>query len=167
VGDEGNRAALDYLLTFGQERADSFCRLHVSARRSADFLEKALGRRPVARWTAHYAVPEVRADILYEVVAASASLVPDYMTFYNFAEQYRKKVSSKYFEDALLSLATLLKERMEQFASLPPLLPLYFIRYMNAIKLMRGLTDQEKIVGISLGKELQEILRSWRSKEPA
>jgi AbiV family abortive infection protein len=166
AGDEGTRAALDYLLTFGQERADSFCQRHVSARRSADFLEEALGRRPAARWTAHYAVPEVRADILYELVALSASFVPNYVTFYDFAEHYRKKVSDKYFRGALRSLATLLKDRAERFASLPPSLPLYSARYMNAIKLMGGLTNQGKIVGASFGKELQEILWSWCSEEP-
>jgi AbiV family abortive infection protein len=168
AGDDRNRAALDYLLTFGQERADSFCAWHVSARRSADYLERGLGRRPDEwwTWTAHYAMLEVRADILYEVVALSASYVPDYMTFYSFAEQYREKVSDEYFRAALRSLATLLRDRVERFASLPPSLPLYFARYMNAVKLMSGLTHQEEIVGTSFGKELQEILWSWTSKGP-
>jgi AbiV family abortive infection protein len=160
TGDEGNLAALDYLLTFGQERADSFCRSHISVRRSADFLEIGLGRRPNEwwTWTTHYAMPEVRADILYQVVLLSAANVPDYMTFYSFAEQCRKKVSDKYFKEALLSLATLLRDRVQRCASLPPSLPRYFARYMNARKLMSGLTHQEKIVGKSFGEKLRETL---------
>ena len=163
AGDEGNCGALDYLLTFGQERADSFSAWHISARRSADFLELALGHKPVARWTAHYAVPEVRADILYEAAALSASHVPDYMTFCDFAEQYRKKVSEKHFKKALLSLAMLLKDRVERSASLPN----YYARYLNAFKLMIRLTDERKIVGASFGKLMRETLLSRGPEEPA
>lgn len=154
AGDEGLLAALDYLLTFGQERADSFCSWHISARRSADQLEVAIGRRTVARWTAHYAVPEVRADILYQAAALSASHVPDYATFCNFVDQYRKKVSDKHFKEALLSLAVLLKSRIERSASLP----LFYARYLNAFKLMISLSDQKKIVGASFGKKLRDTL---------
>lgn len=151
------------------DQSDSFSPWHISARRSADLLEAGLGSRPDERWTwtAHYAMPEVRADILHEVVAASAPPVPDYVTFYSFAEEYRKKVSDEYFRGALRSLATLLRGRVEQFVSLPSSLPRYFARYMNAVKLVSGLTHQGKIVDASFGKELQEILWSWTSDGPA
>lgn len=152
--DDGTLAALDYLLTFGQERADSFCAWHVSARRSADQLDVALGRKSVARWTTHYAVPEVRADILYQAAALSASHVPDYGTFYDFMAQYKAKVSEKHFKEALISLAGLLKERVDGTVALP----LYYARYLNAFKLMIGLSDQKQVLGASFGKKLRELL---------
>ncbi|MGX5825996.1 AbiV family abortive infection protein [Mesorhizobium sp. 43Arga] len=152
--DERTLAALDYLLTFGQERADSFCAWHVSARRSADQLDVALGRKSVARWTPHYAVPEVRADILYQAAALSASHVPDYGTFCDFIAQYKAKVSEKHFKEALISLAGLLKDRVDGTEALP----LYYARYLNAFKLMISLSDQKQVLGASFGKKLRELL---------
>ncbi|CAH2398624.1 conserved hypothetical protein [Mesorhizobium ventifaucium] len=152
--DNRTLAALDYLLTFGQERADSFCGWHVSARRSIDYLDLALGRKSVARWTTNYAVPEVQADILYQAAALSASHVPDYGTFCDFMAQYKTKVSEKHFKEALISLAELLKNRLDRTEALP----LYYARYLNAFKLMISLSDQKQIVGASFGRKLRELL---------
>jgi AbiV family abortive infection protein len=152
--DKGTLAALDYLLTFGQERADSFCGWHVSARRSIDYLDLALGRKPIARWTTHYAVPEVRADILYQAASLSASHVPDYAAFCDFMAQYQEKVSEKHFKEALISLAELLKNRVDRTGALS----FYYARYMNAFKLMISLSDQKKILGASFGRKLRELL---------
>jgi AbiV family abortive infection protein len=152
--DDRTLAALDYLLTFGQERADSFGAWHVSTRRGLDYLDLALGRKSVARWTNHYAVPEVRADMLYQAAALSASQVPDYATFYDFMAQYKKKVSEKHFREALISLAALLKDWVDGTESLP----LYYGRHRNAFKLMLGLADQKQIVGASFGRKLRELL---------
>ncbi len=154
AGDEGPRNALDYLLAFGQERADSFCSWHISQRRSADHLEVALGRKAPRTWTSHFAVPEVRADILYQAAALSASQVPDYATFLDFAEAYKKKVSDKHFKEALLSLAALLGSRVERSESLP----LYYARYLGAFKLMLSLSGQPKLLGGSFGHKLRATL---------
>lgn len=154
TNDNRTLAALDYLLAFGQERADSFCSWHVTARRSVDYLDVALGRKSVARWTTHYAVPEVRADMLYQATGLSSSHVPDYATFGDFMAQYKTKVSEKHFKQALMSLAELLKNRVGQTEALP----LYYGRYLNAFKLMIGLSDQKQILGASFGRKLQELL---------
>jgi AbiV family abortive infection protein len=150
----GTLAALDYLLTFGQERADSFFSWHVTARRSVDYLDVALGRKSVARWTTHYAVAEVRADMLYQAIALSASHVPDYATFCDFMAQYKTKVSEKHFKEALISLAEALKSRVDQ----TEVLPLYYGRYLNAFKLMVSLSGQKEVVGASFGRKLRELL---------
>ena len=152
--DDRTLAVLDYLLTFGQERADSFCGWHVSARRSADYLDVALGRKSVAGWTMHYSVPEVRADILYQAASLSASFVPDYGTFYDFMAYYKTKVSEKNFREALLSLAELLKNRVDR----TEVLPLYYARYLNSFKLLIGLSDQKQVLGTSFGRKLQGLL---------
>ncbi|RWH58161.1 MAG: AbiV family abortive infection protein [Mesorhizobium sp.] len=152
--DHKTLAALDYLLTFGQERADSFCAWHVSARRGLDYLDVALGRKSVARWTTHYAVPEVRADILYQAAALSASHVPDYGTFYDFIAQYKTRVSEKHFKEALISLAERLKSRVHRTEALP----LYYARYLNAFKLMIGLSEQKQVLGASFGRKLRQLL---------
>lgn len=156
ASDDETRHALDYLLVFGQERADSFGTWHVSQRRGADFLDVALGRKPVRAWTYHYGIPEVRSDILYQAAAMSASHVPDYSSFLDFAEGYKKKVSEKHFREALLSLAALLGSRVEQSESVP----LYCSRYIGAFKLMFSLSEQQKIVGASFGRKLKEALSS-------
>jgi AbiV family abortive infection protein len=163
--DQWNRGALDYLLTFGQERADSFCGWHISVRRSVDYLR----RRPVDQWTTHYALLEVRADILYQVAALSAARVPDYVTFCDFAEQYEQKIPNDMFQEALLSLATLLKSRVRQSSNV---LPLYYARYDNAFKLMVCLADprmipnQREIVDRRFGEKLRETLLSHDTERP-
>ena len=154
TNDNRTLAALDYLLTFGQERADSFCSWHITSRRSVDYLDGAHGRKSVARWTTHYAVPEVRADMLYQATALSASHVPDYATFYDFTAQYKANISEKHFKEALMSLAELLKTRLSQAEALP----LYYARYLNAFKLMVGLSDQKPILGASFCRKLRELL---------
>ena len=155
-GDEDRTGAFDYLLTFGQERADSFGAWHVTERRSADYLDVALNRRSFAQWTTNYGVLEVRADILYQAVSLSASYVPDYGAFYAFVDEYRAKTAKKNLREALHSLADVLKTRMERSGSLP----FYFDRNAGAYKLMLGLSEKTKIVGAGFGKELREKLLS-------
>lgn len=154
TNDDRTLAALDYLLTFGQERADSFCSWHVSTRRSVDYLEVALGRKSAVRWTSHYSVPEVRADMLYQATALSASRVPDYATFCDFMAQYKKKVSEKHFKEALISLTEILNNRVNQTKEIP----LYYARYLNAYKLIISLSDQKQVLGASFGRKLQKLL---------
>lgn len=154
-GDEqGAVHAFDYLLTFGQERADSFCSWHISETRSLNCLELALGRKAPERWTTSYTLNEVRADILYQAAAVSASYVPNYMVFYDFAEHYKKGVADFLFKEALLSLAALLRQRVE----LSKALPIYYARYLGAFKLMIGLSQQEKLLGKSFSTKLRNAL---------
>jgi len=153
-GDQQARHAFDYLLTFGQERADSFGSWHISEKRSAEYLDLALGRSKHEKWTASYAVNEIQADILYQAAALSASLVPNYAVFYDFAEHYKKRVSDARFKEALISLATLLRKRVETSKSLP----LYCARYLGAFKLLIGLSDQKKLLGTSFSKKLRTEL---------
>lgn len=154
-GDEQDAIhAFDYLLTFGQERADSFCSWHISETRSQDYLELALGQKTPARWTASYTVDEVRADILYQAAAVSASHVPDYMVFYDFAEHYKSRVADARFKEALLSLAALLRQRVESSKTLP----IYYARYLGTFKLLIGLSQQEKLLGKSFSKKLRSTL---------
>lgn len=143
--------AFDYLLTFGQERADSFCSWHISETRSRDYLDMALGQKARSRWTNSYTVDEVMADILYQAAAVSASHVPNYAVFYDFVEHYKQKAADARFKEALLALGATLHRRVK--ASEP--LPLYSARYLGAFKLMIGLSQQEKLLGKSFSRKLR------------
>lgn len=152
--------AFDYLLAFGQERADSFCSWHISETRSLDYLDMALGQNNRKRWTTSYRVDEVRADLLYQAVAVSASHVPNYAVFYDYAEHYKQKVAEDRFKEALLLLGASLHRRVK--ASEP--LPLYYARYLGAFKLMIGLSQQERLLGKSFGGKLRRILLPQEAK---
>lgn len=78
-GDQhGAIQAFDYLLTYGQERVDSFCSWHITKRRSLDYLDMALGQKNPEVWTTSYKLEEVQADVFYQASAVSASHIPDY-----------------------------------------------------------------------------------------
>ncbi|MGV3548986.1 AbiV family abortive infection protein [Rhizobium sp.] len=158
IDDEKTLASFDYLLAFGQERGDSFCSWHVSARRSLDFLDLALGRKTVSRWTSHYSVPEVRADILYQMMALSASIIPDYSTFFDFMEQYKKKVSDKHLKEALLTLAQNVRSRVDHTVALP----ISHTRHLNALKLLiglsKGMLERKHLLGTTFSKKLESVL---------
>lgn len=153
--------AFDYLLTFGQERIDSFCSWHISARRSLDYLDMALGQKNPKRWTSSYKPEEVHADVLYQAVATSASHVPDYIVFTDFAEYYKRKVSDARLKEALLSLAAHLRQRIEASEALP----IYYARYLGAFKLMIGLSQQEKLLGKSFCTKLRSVLLPEESEQ--
>ncbi|AUH65151.1 AbiV family abortive infection protein [Paracoccus zhejiangensis] len=152
--------AFDYLLTFGQERADSFRSWHVSETRSHDYLDMALGKKR-ERWTNSYKIDEVSADILYQAIAFSASQVPNYAAFYSYAENYKDKVADTRFKEALLVLGAALLRRVK--ASEP--LPLYYARYIGAFKLMIGLSQEEKLLGKSFGRKLHSTLLPQQTKQ--
>lgn len=153
--------AFDYLLTFGQERADTFCSWHVSETRSRDYLGMALGKKNGERWTTSYKVDEVRADILYQAVAVSASHVPNYAVFYDYVERYKHKVADARFKEALLLLGAALRRRVKASERLP----LYYARYRGAFKLMIHLSQQEKLLGKSFGRKLRGTLLPHETKQ--
>lgn len=159
--DEAIRQTFDYLLSFGQERADSFGAWHVSDRRSADYLDLALGKKNVEKWTASYAVNEIEADILYQAASLSASHIPNYFMFNDFAEHYKKNVADARFRQALISLASRIRRRV----NLSSTLPLYNARYIGAFKLMVGLSEQKKLLGSSFSKKLRSTLMLERTEE--
>lgn len=112
-------SSLDYLMAFGQERADSFCSWHVSDRRGVDFLDLALGQRHAQNWTSSYTVAEIAADIIYQASSLSASDVPDYSTFYDYVQQYKRKASERRLKEALIGLAPKMRSRARLSSELP------------------------------------------------
>jgi AbiV family abortive infection protein len=156
-GDANTRDALDYLMTFGQERADSFASWHATEARSRDYLELALGRASPEKWTSHHDATEIRADILYQATALGASQVPNYATFNDYVQQYRSKVSEELLEEAILSLCDSMRARIERSKSLS----FFYARYLNAFKLLLGLS-QLRIVGTEFGGQIEERLLPGR-----
>lgn len=152
-GDGNTRDALDYLMTFGQERADSFASWHATEARSRDYLELALGRASPEKWTSHHDATEIRADILYQAAALSASQIPNYATFNDYIQQYRSKVSEDLFEEAILSLCDSMRARIERSKSLS----LFYARYLNAFKLLLGLS-QLAVADTEFGKRIKDRL---------
>ena len=152
--DQNLKRSLDFLLVFGQERADSFRSWHVTTKRSSDELEVALGRRALANWTSSYTIQEVEGDILYHASSLSASQVPDYYTFRDFVREYRKKPSKDYFEQALLHLAVAVRGRLIATSDLS----LYYARSIGLLKMLVGLTDPDTLLGRSFSRKLRETL---------
>lgn len=149
---EDTKKATDYLITFAQERADSYMSWHISARRAQDFLSVATGKRDQKNWTSSYRPEEVYADILYQAVALSASNVPDYMTFYDFIRTYLKKnVAEKRIKEAILEVAAELRSRMNEGNHLP----IFAMRYIGAYKLLLGISENSAIFSASFNKELR------------
>lgn len=150
---ENTLQAFDYLITFGQERADSFCSWHVSEQRSLDYLEVALGQRVPGQWTS-YQTSEVLSDILYQAASSSASQIPDYVNFYDFMEHYQNKAAQVRIKSALLDLAKRLRMRIDMATTLP----FFYSRFIGTYKLIYGLSHQQEIFGKSFSRKLKGVL---------
>jgi AbiV family abortive infection protein len=147
--------ATDYLLAFAQERADSYMSWHISRQRAIDQLQVALGKRASNVCTRSFRLEEVQADLLYQVSALSASLVPNYCTFYDFIKSYLKKtVAERRVKDALLNLASEIRLRIIESEKLP----LFQSRYIGAYKLICGVSENSGIFGASFNQELKAII---------
>lgn len=152
---EDIRKATDYLITFAQERADSYMSWHISLRRAQDYLAVATGKRDQKNWTKSYHPEEVYSDILYQASALSASNVPDYTTFYDFVQTYLKKsVADRRVKEALLDVAAEMRSRMIEANQLPIL----GRRYIGAYKLLFGISENSDLFSASFNKELRSRL---------
>ena len=148
--------SVDFLLAFGQERADSFRSWHVTKQRSLDHLDVALGRKAPARWTT-YTTEEIKGDILYKASSLTASTTPNYPEFINFIHEYKKIPSKDYLENALLEIANDVRNRVRSTSGLE----LCHSRASGLVKIMIGLTEPFPTfdsLDDSLTKKLREIL---------
>jgi AbiV family abortive infection protein len=143
---------LDFLLTFGQERADSFRSWHVTTRRSTDLLNLAGGRTPTSNWTTSYSIEEVGADILYQANSLSVSEVPDYEHFIGFMGSYKRFVSESDLRQSLLKLADNMRERVAIN------LPSFRARSLGVLKILLRLTISDTLFGSSFTEELRKAL---------
>jgi AbiV family abortive infection protein len=147
-------SALDLLLTFGQERADSFRSWHITPTRSRDHLDVALGLKAAGSWTSSHTPQEVKADILYQASALSASVVPQYLQFRDFISSYSRTPSKGRLEQALLDLARDVRGRLTGTTDLP----LYNARSIGLLKILLGLTDPDTILASSFSRKLRKAL---------
>lgn len=147
--------ALDFLMTYAQERSDSFQSWHVSVKRSLDFLSiNPLDRKP---WTSSHHIDEVCADLQYQMSAMSASIVPDYGSFKDYVQRYRHKVSERRLKDALLDLCKLYNSRLQKSKALER----YYGRQFGQIKLLLSLESFDgHIFGKRFGARMKELLLS-------
>jgi hypothetical protein len=132
------RKALDFLLALGQERADSFRSWHVTESRSADFLQVALGQKPVGIWTS-YRVEEIASDVLYQASSLTASEVPQYPAFIAFMSEYKNRPPKPEGEEALLALADEVRVRLSTTKELD----LYHARNWRILKMLLAMTQPD------------------------
>jgi AbiV family abortive infection protein len=145
--------ALDYLLTYAQERCDSFESWHVTTVRSADLL--AMSNDDLGRWTTSYQLEEVQGDLLYQLSGASASQVPNYALFNDYVRTVRKNIQDTILQNALLHLAHTYRERV----SLSRNLARYYARQIGAFKLLLGLESLDGgVFGQSFKQKMEERL---------
>lgn len=147
--------ATDYLLTFAQERADSYMSWHISPQRTLDQLSVALGKQRSQKWTHSYKKSEVYSDILYQCSALSASLIPNYAVFNDFIRKYlQNNVAKKRVEEAILTLAADIRLRIQESKELP----IYQSRYIGAYKLLFGISELSGLFSSAFNKELMKQL---------